>query len=1267
MSAASDSLPRATSSPAAGSSANTNTIQRDKNGFFQVPAVADPASNPLSPKLGAVADPTAADTTAFPSSVVDESIIVPDFIRALSSILEADQSPSPLPEDFISVDGLKAWSHSVNRPLQAVLCDFLKSRFIEAKKPSSARDRQISISLVFKVLEGRSLIAKAGKTRDPYCIISYGHLPDGDSSSNDLKKPQKGRETFQTDVQKSTVSPVWNEHLTVTAKDLTSKIVVQVWDKKKDYFLGQVKLSMLELITACAKDGFVSKWFPLHSRNFKKDKDKYIGGEVFLECNLAEQESIENITTIVSGDPTLYLQSQLVACKVRYKSLYKILLRNALILDMQTLQANHQITEATIELLTDESRALLTTMGRQWAVGEAFQVIAYLELLFLRYKSYEIPTSALLHAYETLYDSMKRKEAWLTPSDRPDLEQLLEDMHSYYLTQITKYKEFYPKNQPRGALETTILMLRMIHKNAIYRELHPGLPESFRDELRGIMTEAAIARYHKMEELTRPFDESDIHSVVESITKLAEMLSEEIEADARYFTKPFHRELDIVRLTAETYLKFFMLTLESHVEEIESDNSVQHAAKSVFALYKRLKAMDVRFVALAPKLKKLSKNASFDIERWFAPFVHRWLLNLNERTQEWVSNSVKSDTFEPIQQPPVSLSINSSNDSLNSEVPVPKPMTHSFSVTDLFSAMYQELEFINDLEWTNIEQRSLFFQSFARTVHDAIEQYCDAVVLGEIKADQKGFASQFLGKIVGPKDIANESCVKLCNIEYALAKLEDMYELICVPDLTQTLKSHRQSVFAERGKIHPNRNIGDTLMGAFYIQVSYAENLRPCNKNGFSNPYLVIRVPDGTRVPSTIIDEVISNSHNRHSLANHQRLSFQLENSGGPAAQYPPPLSKTAVLFDEHGKAIVANGEKQNKASGSNEKILVGVDCELCRTRTINDTLNPGWDEAFQVMLPPTQVLEVMVVSENFLTVDEIIGKSTVSLDRSSTLRKQLADHQTHDVYVELEPQGRVLIRVTLEGEDEDVDFWFRKSRERLVRTRDDVVRVLTARITPYVRQVLTKAIKDHEAAAIPAKTFMSSLTEKKQYSNVTGTGISIDQVITTSEADAALSPLTDYLNKNLATLCSGLSAAMAQDVIRRTWDETLSIFEHLLVPPLFGQIEKDRKVLNRRQISIISWSISILKDFFFADAEGLPLPVLETTKYEDIMLLCKVYNHDLEALKTECESRFLKGDGLECLLRLCRFKIEREEGQDRDDGRVWMDVQLVKRREMKQ
>lgn len=86
-------------------------------------------------------------------------------------------------------------------------------------------------------------------------------------------------------------------------------------------------------------------------------------------------------------------------------------------------------------------------------------------------------------------------------------------------------------------------------------------------------------------------------------------------------------------------------------------------------------------------------------------------------------------------------------------------------------------------------------------------------------------------------------------------------------------------------------------------------------------------------------------------------------------------------------------------------------------------------------------------MSKNLLTADDVAGTATIDLSLGTRLRRKLLDHQTHDVYLELEPQGRLLLRLTLEGEQEDVDFWFRRTNERLLRTRDGFLRSYTAKV----------------------------------------------------------------------------------------------------------------------------------------------------------------------------------------------------------------------------
>ncbi|KAH9270865.1 hypothetical protein BASA83_007018 [Batrachochytrium salamandrivorans] len=525
----------------------------------------------------------------------------------------------------------------------------------------------------------------------------------------------------------------------------------------------------------------------------------------------------------------------------------------------------------------------------------------------------------------------------------------------------------------------------------------------FREELRNMLVEALIVKFQRFREHTTPLDDNDVESVVEGINRLAELVSEEIEIDNKYFQDSFSNELDIVRLTAESHLKYFVLTLEDASELLASHNAVENASKMVFELYKKVKVMHERYAKLVPGLKSLSINAGFNAERWFSPFMMKWLDKLN------------------------------------------------------LSAIYSELEFITDLGWSDPLENAVFFQSFAKTVNKAIEQYCDAIAIGELKHASAGpttaagamnaFALNLLGsRVVAPKDIQHDSCVKLRNIEYSMSKLRDMYRMMNVAAITKTVSDHRKS-------------------------------MAPTRRGGL--------------------------------------------------AGVPSPKGQAVADMSEK----ITGAFKIHASFGENSSRLTNMACQSI----YHYTVNPTWDETFQIILPPVSTLEIACLSRNLITFDEVIGTASIDFSVGTRLRRKLTDNHTHDVFVELEPQGRLLLRLTMEGEQEDVAFWFRRTNERLIRTRDDFLRSVISKISPYIREVISKALKDSESVAVKAG-FFSSLTAAVQYSDLTALGVSVSSPIPELEADTALTPLMDYLNKNLETLCSLLSPPMAQEVIKRAW-----------------------------------------------------------------------------------------------------------------------------------
>ncbi|KAJ3127074.1 hypothetical protein HK100_009934 [Physocladia obscura] len=133
----------------------------------------------------------------------------------------------------------------------------------------------------------------------------------------------------------------------------------------------------------------------------------------------------------------------------------------------------------------------------------------------------------------------------------------------------------------------------------------------------------------------------------------------------------------------------------------------------------------------------------------------------------------------------------------------------------------------------------------------------------------------------------------------------------------------------------------------------------------------------------------------------------------------------------------------------------------------------------------------------------------------------------------------------------------------------------------------------------------------------------------------------------------------MATEVIKKIWEDSLIAVESCLIPQLYGPIEKERRVLNTRQVSVLNWALDFLKQFFHADCAdlGLPINALETRKYVHDAKLIDAYFRELKKLKSDYELSLIHGREKEYLLRLIRVRIEKEDGltnTERDEGRKW-------------
>lgn len=133
---------------------------------------------------------------------------------------------------------------------------------------------------------------------------------------------------------------------------------------------------------------------------------------------------------------------------------------------------------------------------------------------------------------------------------------------------------------------------------------------------------------------------------------------------------------------------------------------------------------------------------------------------------------------------------------------------------------------------------------------------------------------------------------------------------------------------------------------------------------------------------------------------------------------------------------------------------------------------------------------------------------------------------------------------------------------------------------------------------------------------------------LTDVEIEQAITPLFDYFEANLQTLNTYLSDETKEMVMTRLWKEILAVIEGLLIPPL-SDVPSDMKPLYDKEVDIvfkwlkvcwtavygsyelIHFDYQFLRDYFYAEGEGVPLETLQNQKYRDVVSIRLYYDWD--------------------------------------------------------
>lgn len=199
--------------------------------------------------------------------------------------------------------------------------------------------------------------------------------------------------------------------------------------------------------------------------------------------------------------------------------------------------------------------------------------------------------------------------------------------------------------------------------------------------------------------------------------------------------------------------------------------------------------------------------------------------------------------------------------------------------------------------------------------------------------------------------------MKVNNIEYATLQLDKLEREANVDACVEVIQRHMPPVTQRQRTV-------DNFV--FTIKIIEAEDLRACDINGLSDPYV--------------------------------------------------------VLGDEYQK-------------------------RLAKTRVVYNSLNPRWDETVDITTQGPLNIIATIWDWDSLGDHDCVGRTSLKLDPS-----HFRDFMPREYWLDLDTQGRLLLRVSMEGERDDIQFYFGKAFRTLKRTERD----MTRKITDKASQILT-------------------------------------------------------------------------------------------------------------------------------------------------------------------------------------------------------------------
>lgn len=146
-----------------------------------------------------------------------------------------------------------------------------------------------------------------------------------------------------------------------------------------------------------------------------------------------------------------------------------------------------------------------------------------------------------------------------------------------------------------------------------------------------------------------------------------------------------------------------------------------------------------------------------------------------------------------------------------------------------------------------------------------------------------------------------------------------------------------------------------------------------------------------------------------------------------------------------HIKIIEAEDLRACDMNGlSDPYVVLGDEFQkrLAKTRIIYGNLNPRWEETFDISTTGALNVIATIWDWDVMGDHDCVGRASIKLDPI-----HFRDFLPREYWLDLDTQGRLLVRVSMEGEKDDIQFYFGKAFRALKRTERDMTRKITDKV----------------------------------------------------------------------------------------------------------------------------------------------------------------------------------------------------------------------------